>query len=206
MKKTILLGGLAALALATAGGVAVAQQTAPAPVPHNARGDADGDGRISQAEFVGQRITRLSTADANRDGSVTADEMQAQRQAHRAERQAAQFDRLDADDNGSISRAEFDARPAMRAEGGPNARGPGAGRGGPRPERAARMERRMEARGPVVIAEAQTKAGEQFARLDTDRDGYVTAAERQAQRMERGERRQERRMNRQASPAAPVSE
>src|SRR5690606_29815032 len=78
MRKTILLGGLAALSLTVAGGVAVAQQTAQQqPAPRHARGDADGDGRISRAEFVEQRVARLTAADANRDGTVTAEERRA---------------------------------------------------------------------------------------------------------------------------------
>ena len=205
MKKTIIAGGVAALALmGVVGGVAVAQQ-APAPTEaRQARGDTDGDGRISQAEFVQQRVARLTTADANGDGSVSADEAVAGRAAMKAQRAASRFDRMDANSDGSISRAEFDAQAAARAE-----RGPRAGKG-PRGER---MAARREARGPVVIAEAQTKATEAFARLDADSDGYMTVQERRAGREQMRESRQERRAERMArrgaqtaSRAAPASE
>lgn len=209
MNKTVLVGGLAALTLATAAGVAFAQQA-----PGRAmRADADGDSRLSQAEFVGQRVQRLTGMDADRDGSVTADERRAAMQARMAGRADARFDRLDADDDGAVSRAEFDAareargearadrgpRP-MRAHGGPVGGGHGMGHG----------RGRGEARGPVVIADAQARAEQAFARLDADNDGFVTAEEgragRQAMREQRRERMTERRAARQASPQAPASE
>lgn len=208
MNKTIIVGGLAALALTAAGGVAIAQQQ-PQERPHRGAQDADGDGRISQAEFVSGRVTRLTALDANRDGSVAREEVRAGMEARRDEMAGHRFDRLDANDDGSISRAEFDAardaRPARgeRAgrpgRGGPRGMGGRMGRGGPGAER-----------GPVVIADVQTRLGEQFARLDADHDGYLTQAERQAghQQMREGrrERMQQRRAQRQASPTAPASE
>lgn len=210
MRKTLLAGGLAALTLGGAlAGVAVAQQAPDTTRDRPARAmraDTDGDRRLSQAEFVGARMQRLTALDANRDGSVTAEERGAAREIRRTQRADARFDRLDANDDGSISRAEFDARKDARAE---RPRRMRAHRGhGP-----ARMAR-LEARGPVVLAEAQAKAEQAFARLDGDHDGSVTAAERragrQALREHRRERMAERRAARQAqpqaSPPAPASE
>lgn len=201
MNRTLLAGGLAALALAAAaGGVAVAQQVPEHPHARGMRADADGDQRLSQAEFVGRRVARLTTADADRDGAVTADERRAAAETRRAGRADSRFDRLDADDDGVISKAEFDARREARAE------------RGPRSARAHRADRR-EARGPVVIAEAQAKAEAAFVRLDADHDGYLTVAERRTARADRREQRLERRAERraarqaqQASPPAPASE
>ncbi len=206
MKKMMIAGGAAALALtAVIGGVAMAQQ-APAERPA-ASADADRDGRITQAEFVQARVQRLTAMDANNDGSVTTEERAAGKQAQRAERMAARFDRLDTDRNGSISRAEFEARPERAG------RGPRAGKG-PRTER---MAARREARGPLVIAEAQARASEAFARLDVDNDGAVTVEERRGVLQQMREGRQERRAERVArreargtqtppSPPAPASE
>lgn len=217
MKKTYLLGGLAALTFAAAGGVALAQQ-APAGAPQrHIRADTNDDGRISQAEFVQQRVQRLTAIDANRDGTVTVEERQAAMQARRAERSAARFARLDADSNGAISRSEFDSAHAARGEGardgtrGDRSRGHRAGRHGNRGGDMAHQGGRHRAeRGPVVIAEVQTKAAEAFARIDTNNDGYVTAEEgraaRQQMREQRRERMGERRANRQASPAPSASE
>lgn len=192
MNKTLLIGGLAALTLAAGGGVAIAQQS------------ADGADRVSRAEFEARHVQRLTAADANGDGTVTAEEMRAARQARMAARADGRFDRLDANEDGSISRAEFDAAREAR---GDRPRGPRAHRGGHmRPAVAARMQ----AREPVVIAEAQVRAGQTFDRLDADNDGFVTAAERQAARQAMREQRRERmtarRAERQASPQAPASE
>ena len=217
MKKTLMLGGLAALTLAAAGGVALAQQ-APAGVPQrHARADTDNDGRISQAEFVQQRVQRLTASDANRDGTVTVEERQAAMQTRRAERNASHFARLDADSNGAISRSEFDAAHAARAEGGregargERSRGHRGGRQGAHGgDMAHRGGRHGAERGPVVIAEVQARATETFARLDANSDGYVSADEgraaRQQMREQRRERMDERRANRQASPAPSASE
>ncbi len=208
MHKTLLVGGLAALTLAAAG-VAFAQQ-APA---RGMRADADGDSRLSQAEFVDRRVARLAAADANRDGAVTTEERRAARQAHMAARADAHFDRLDANDDGSVSRAEFDAaRDAGReARAG---RGPHPMRAHRGPARGDRAMARMEARGPVVIADVRARAEQTFTRLDADNDGFVTAEEgraaRQGMREHRRERMTERRAarqaQRQASPQAPASE
>lgn len=204
MSKTILVGGLAALTLAAAAGVAFAQQ-APA---RDMRADADGDSRLSQAEFFGHRIERLTAMDADRDGSVTADERRAAMQARRAGRADARFDRLDADDDGAVSRAEFDAAREARGEARAD-RGPRPMRAHRRPGRGHGMGR-AEARGPIVIADAQARAGQAFARLDADSDGFITVAERsagrQAMRDQRRERMATRRAERQASPQAPASE
>ncbi len=207
MHKTLLVGGLAALTLAAAG-VAFAQQ-APA---RGMRSDADGESRLSQAEFVDRRVQRLAAADADRDGTVTAEERRAAMQAHMAARADARFEQLDANNDGVVSRAEFDAAAAA---------GPQARERGSRPMRAHRgpghgqrgMGRR-EDRGPVVIADVKARAEQAFDRLDADNDGFVTAAEgragREAMRGQRREHMTERRAareaQRQASPQAPASE
>lgn len=195
MNKTQLLGGLAALALLAGGGVAVARQATDRPAAPALRADADGDGRISQAEFVGRRLDRLRAADADGDGSVSVAERQAMRQAHRAARAGVRFDRLDADKDGSISRAEFDAAHAARAGQGRGMRGRhGDGAHGG-----------MRAAAPVPIAGVEARAAETFARLDADRDGYLTVEERRAGRRH-GMRGHRGHMAPQASPPAASSE
>lgn len=208
MSRTFLIGGVAALTLAAVAGAATAQQPAERPAERALRADADGDARISQAEFVAHRVARLTAADADRDGTVTREERQAQSRARHHQRAEARFDRLDADSDGRLSREEFtavraarvdDAGRPDRAHGRPGHRGP---RGG--------QDRARGDRAPVVIADAQVKAGQAFARLDADQDGFITAAERragmQAGREHRRERMAERRAARQASPQTPASE
>ena len=193
--KTLTLLAIGTLALA---GTANAQQRGPG------RADADRDGRISQAEFVSARTSRLTEADANGDGAVSREEAQAARQTQRAERRGQMFARLDTDGNGSISPAEFAAPRAGRA--GPER----AGRGGQRMQRPERRASRAMARGPVQIEQARARAAQGFATLDADRDGYLSEIERQAaptrMREARREQRAERRAARQASRPAPASE
>lgn len=190
--RTNIIGGLTVVALAAVAGVATAQQPAPARAVEP----------VARETFVAHRVDRLTSADANGDGSVSADEMRAARQARRTDKAESAFERLDADRDGMISRAEFDARATARAERGPRAhRGDHA-----RPARAERA-----ARGPVDIAEARAKAAEQFDRLDTDRDGVLSAAERQVGREAMREHRRDRMERRAAraseqSPQAPASE
>lgn len=208
MNKT--LGGVAAIAFLTVfGGVAVAQTAAP---QRPARAMAQ---PVSQADFVQRRVERLRAADADRDGTVTAEEMRAAGQAKRAERRTAMFDRLDANKDGAISRAEFEAPRADGQRAGRGQRAEHAGRGhrGGMHRGAQRMGRNGEGRFPVVIAEAERKATEAFARLDANRDGTLTGEERragmQARRAEMREKRQERREQRvapAASPSTPASE
>lgn len=203
MRKTF-IGGVAAVALAAAAGVAMAQIPTPqsgAERVRPPRGDADSDGRISQAEFVDRRLARLTAADANGDGSVTREEMRAALQARHAERADKRFAKLDADGNGAITRAEFDA--ARGERGARLDRAHGGGRH--HMMRVAHRGQRAE-RGPVVIADMRTKLTERFAKLDANSDGFVAADEQRAARQaHREQRREARRMREPASPA-PASE
>lgn len=172
MTRTIILGGVAALALT---GAAVAQQAERAPRAER--------GPVSQAEFVDRQVQRLRAMDADNDGVVTAAERTAARAAARAERADRRFARMDANGDGMISRAEFDAAAEAR---GDHRRGPRHGmRHGMRGDRAHG--------GDLVIAEAQARAAERFARMDADGDGVVTSEERRATmaqwRARRGEHR-----------------
>lgn len=194
-KITLAAGTAAVLAVLTAGSV-LAQQ-APA---RGLRADANSDGRISRAEFVDGRIARLTAVDANRDGSVSAEERQSGVDTRRNQRASARFESLDKNGDGSISREEFTDTREIRADRGGHQgmRGMRAGhRGG---------AGRAEARGPVAIAEVQTRVAAQFDRLDADRDGFVTGEERRAGRDTMREQRRERRGDRQASRSPAASE
>ena len=163
-------------------------------------GDADGNGTVSRTEAQARATATFAKMDANGDGKLDATD----RAAKRAEMQAKAFERFDANKDGSISKAEWDQasvdRQAKRAErrekraaaggpgkhdghrmgghhgkrGGPHA-GPG-GRGG--------MMMKADANGDKAISQAefQTAALARFDAADANKDGQVTAEERQAQR------------------------
>lgn len=206
MKTTF--SGAAGLALALAiSGTAIAQT--PSAAPHRPRTAEP----VSQADFVQRRVERLRAADANGDGRVTAEEMRAHGQARRAERLSARFDRLDANRDGALSRAEFGA-PQVRRDRMDGARIMRGHRGHGRRAMGGRLAGQgAEARFPIVIAEVERKANEAFARLDANRDGLLSGEERraalQASRVETRQKRAPRRSvpaSTSASPSAPASE
>ena len=207
MRPSAFTGLIALSVTALLAGAAAAQTVAPAPAApgRHARLDTDNDGKISQAEFVQTRTARLAALDADRDGTISADEAQ----AAKARRATARFDRLDADRNGQISRAEFDAAREHRAEGGRGGRRMArhaARRMGPAGEARLGAAERMARRGPVSIADAQSRANETFARLDANHDGFLTADERRTGRADRmGQARHGREGRRMSRPIAPAA-
>ena len=195
MKKMIVLGGVAVLAMS---GAALAQTDSDGQ-----RGwRMDPNARVSQAEFVDRRVARLTTMDANGDGVVAREEMQAQRQARMVERRSQMFERMDADSDGSITRAEYDAAHAQRMEQRAERGEAGERRGGRGHRGAHRMGMRLDRDGQGVnIEQARQRATEQFARMDADGDGFVTGAEMRAQHEARRAERQARRAERRAQAA-----
>ncbi|HEX7802151.1 MAG TPA: hypothetical protein VF471_05290 [Pseudoxanthomonas sp.] len=81
-----------------------------------ARMDGDGDGRVSQAEYLDWMSYAFDARDLNRDGVLAADELPGgkgqaiTRQQHR-ERLAATFGKQDIDKNGYLSAKELAAPP-----------------------------------------------------------------------------------------------
>lgn len=68
------------------------------------RVDTDKDGRISKAEFDAEGTRLLARLDANGDGKIASDEMP---QRHWARFGGQMFDRMDADHDGKVTKAEF---------------------------------------------------------------------------------------------------
>lgn len=133
MKRTLLI---AAAAL-----VAIPLTTAIAAKLGSDHGRHDGHGRIAQV-------------DTNKDGSISAAEAEAARQAR--------FQATDADGDGQISRAEIEARMMARIQ--------------------SRIDRRIahtDSDGDGVISreEADAHAAERFARMDKNDDGVLTPDE-----------------------------
>jgi len=177
-----------------------------------APGGADGDAVHTRAEAQAKAAQLFAKMDANKDGKLDATD----RAAQRAERQAKIFASLDADGNGSISKAEWDKhgadRAAKRAERGEKRADAGeAGEGkrhhgmrgghGKRGGHHGMMMGKADASGDKAISQAefQTAALARFDAADANKDGQVTAEERQAQRGAW-------RAKRGAAPAAPASQ
>jgi hypothetical protein len=200
MNKITILAGTALLGVA---GVALAQTAAPQRTDRNA--DVT---RQQVVERVDQRFARM---DANNDGRFTPEEMRAAGEARRAERQTRMFDRMDLDRNGSITREEMSQAHAQMREnrgergmrgqrrgmrhggahhGGPaGAEGPGHG-GANAGTRGARM---FGEQGFITREQMRERALARFDRADANRDGTLTAAERQAARGAMRQQRRERR-------------
>ncbi|HYI64169.1 MAG TPA: EF-hand domain-containing protein [Allosphingosinicella sp.] len=198
MNKINILGGAALLALA---GAALAQPPGGPRGPGAQRPDRNAD--VTRQQVIERTDERFARLDANRDGRFTPEEARQRGEQRREQRAERMFERMDLDRNGSITREEM-ARAraqhqAQRGERGPGARGAGmrhrrmgmrhGGPGGP----GMRGQRLFGEQGFVTAEQFRTRALERFDRADADRNGVVTAAERQAARERRRERRQERR-------------
>jgi hypothetical protein len=123
---------------------------------------------------------RFDALDANRDGTVTVEERKAKRAEARDAMRERMFARLDTDKNGAISKDEFKApRPhGDRAQGDARKhRGHHGHMAGARGPDAAGVK------GKPMTKTAFVDAGlSRFDRIDTDRDGKISAAEREAAR------------------------
>ncbi len=170
-----------------------------------ARMDGDGDGLITTAERDAARSERMQRRGARRsdmiaeesnmrgrlsaeqlaelgpDAALAApparDESRAERHAARMERRNQAWTAADTDNDGALSRTEFD--------------GLHAGRGERRSQRHAGRFDRMDSdgNGEISLAEMSERAMARFDRADADGDGTVTADERRAMRHARHSRR-----------------
>lgn len=169
------------------------------------RMDANGDGVLNAEDRAARKGERFAKLDANGDGEVT----QAEMDSARAERKAKRFARLDTDGSGGISQDEMDAaREKMgerrskrgdRAEGRERGerrgergkmRGPG-GRGG----LAMLMLRMADKDGDKSVTRAEFDAAVKthFAQVDSNKDGKITADEREAAHKAMRDKMKERR-------------
>lgn len=194
------------ISLLTLGAALLAVPVLAAPGDRNAvQTRADAEAKAAQM---------FARMDANKDGKLDA----ADRGAQHAERQAKMFASLDDDGNGSISKAEWDKHGADRAvkraeraekratageagEGKRDGMRGHRGKGGGHHGTGGRMMGKADTDGDKAISEAefQTAALAHFDATDANKDGQVTADERQAQRGAW-------RAKRGAAPAAPASE
>ena len=161
MTNPLRTASLAALVLAALPAAALAQPAKPAPAA------------VTKADAQARAAEMLARMDANQDGKLD--------QADRAARQSQTFARLDTDKDGKLSQQEFAVAQARR-EGMvagrrmAGQRGPGDGRG-----MMARMADTNQD-GAISRDEFLAAQGKRFAMMDADKNGTVTAEERQAAR------------------------
>lgn len=114
----MVLAGLSTAALADRGGSDRMGMDGPFPLFDFAKIDANQDGKIMRDELEAFRVARLTEADTDKDGKLSPAELKAQvmqRAAERADDMVARMiKRLDSDGDGMISGAEMAAGPAPR--------------------------------------------------------------------------------------------
>jgi EF-hand domain pair/EF hand len=196
MNKTLLGAAAALIAIPTAALVAqTATPEKPAKPPMTSQTRADVEMRTKE---------RLGRFDANKDGTVTRDEIMSFADARMKERNNDMFAMMDTDKNGSISRAEFDAHHADPRHGkGPHvmhieasSMGEAPRSDAPRGDKADAHGRRMrmmmvdpgglmmmaEGGDTIIIADAVKKALDRFDAADANKDGVLSPDERREAR------------------------
>jgi Ca2+-binding EF-hand superfamily protein len=108
--KLILMSGLAALVIATAGAAVAGRGPGggpPNPDRMFERLDLNKDGEITREEAEGAREARFAETDTDGDGLISPAEMTAAREAKAAERQQRRFEKLDTNKDGLLSQEEM---------------------------------------------------------------------------------------------------
>lgn len=115
MKNGMILAGLGAAILAGAAGQGIAQDMQKA-MGHGMRPgfeelDADGDGKVTRDEMQAHMQARFGAADTDGDGKLSRAELSARIEARQAERRERRldrmFDRHDTDGDGALSMDEM---------------------------------------------------------------------------------------------------
>lgn len=135
--------------------------------------DANGDGKLTQAEMLAQHEARFAEADQNHDGKLSQEE----RKAARAQRMEQRFAERDANRDGRLSGDELPRR------GHKLSRADSDGDGALSLQELSAHKRSQHAHAPKQADVAMTKEGvaqhtaARFAKLDTNQDGSLSREE-----------------------------
>ena len=161
MSMALIMSALGALALTSGISLAAAH---PEEMGDHPTGDIT---RAQAAEMAAKHFDRM---DANKDGKFDRSD----REAMHARMAAEMFDRTDTNKDGTISRDEWNAGAARMAE----MHGQRGGRGGPMMRHMGMM---ADTDGDRAVSrqEFEARALQHFDRADTNKDGKISAAERE---------------------------
>ena len=107
MKSTTFISAIVLAAVAVTGTTALAKGPRDrAPVTFQEL-DANGDGQITKEEMEAHRAQKFTTADADGDGKLSLEEMQASAQKNANDRVSKMFEKFDADKDGFLSKDEL---------------------------------------------------------------------------------------------------
>ena len=177
MKKLPLIAGASALLLAAA--------VYAAPAVIGGKTDADGNGMVSKSEAMAAADSRFAKLDVNGDGVVNATDKDAKLKLRFAE--------MDTDKNGALTQAEFVANFANKSRDrnmAKNGEGEGRRHGG-RGGHGMKMLQNADTNGDQAVTRDEFRAAfnANFTKADSNGDGSLSDAERQAMRKQlRGDR------------------
>ena len=157
--------------------------TASANQDHALKLDQNGDQQLSKSEFLDGATARFDAADTNRDNFISDDERKAQREANRESREDRRFAKTDLDNDGQISKEEFDTVRNTRREKAQSRRDVNNDGLVDATDRELRKEQRKTRRADRKTRRAERKASQsergetKIKGPDTNEDGFVSREE-----------------------------
>ena len=138
-----------------------------------------------KAKFEARRAEMLAKFDSDKDGKLSCDERKAAHEARKAEMKAKFMEKFDADKDGQLSDAEKEAAKAEFKKHGPRHHGKCCGHKGPRHHgkccgpKGPRPELTEEQKDEMK-AKFEARKAKFMEKFDTDKDGQISDAEKEA--------------------------
>ncbi len=150
-RKTLMIGVLGVAMVASAGFALAQGKPGHGQRPSFEEVDANGDGKITQDEMQARAAARFSQADSDGDGAISRDEMMARAMARAEKRVDRMMSRMDADNDGKVSQAEMQNM---------------------RDKRMGRMIKRMDTDGDGALSKEEFAAGHRKGHHGRHGKGY----------------------------------